>query len=156
MKKGNKGFTLIELVVVIAIVGVLAAILIPTMLNYVNKSKQQSCNADARSIFNDLAAYASELNFKGDTSELPDGIYTFNCTLPGTVVNSTLNNRISKGANGTLQDNSVVLVKFDNGRFPRVVVARNVNDKYFGAFPDPVKGTEGTFAEKAVTYVTSY
>ncbi|MBQ4465749.1 MAG: prepilin-type N-terminal cleavage/methylation domain-containing protein, partial [Oscillospiraceae bacterium] len=33
-----KGFTLVELIVVIAIIGVLAAILVPSMLGYVKKA----------------------------------------------------------------------------------------------------------------------
>jgi type IV pilus assembly protein PilA len=49
MKK--KGFTLIELIVVIAIIAVLAAILIPAMLGFIKKSKITSANSAAKSIF---------------------------------------------------------------------------------------------------------
>lgn len=51
-KRNKKGFTLVELVVVIAIIGVLAAILIPTMLNYVKKSRMRTANANAKVLFN--------------------------------------------------------------------------------------------------------
>ena len=46
----KKGFTLIELVTVIAIIGVLAAILIPTMCGYMNKARKSADKSAASTI----------------------------------------------------------------------------------------------------------
>jgi len=62
MRKSNKkGFTLVELVVVIAIIGVLAAILVPTMMNYVKKARLKTANANAKLIFTTCNNTASDL-----------------------------------------------------------------------------------------------
>ena len=40
MYKGNKGFALIELIVVVAIIAILAAIAVPSFIGLISKSKQ--------------------------------------------------------------------------------------------------------------------
>lgn len=82
MKKisGRRGFTLMELIAVIAIVAVLAAILVPTFMNVISKARVTSVNHTASSIqklMNQLLLQADS-NYYGI---VPGKVMTFNITV---------------------------------------------------------------------------
>jgi len=61
-RNNEKGFTLIELMIVIAIIGILAAIAIPNFLAYRTKGQDSAAISAAKNFYNQAMAYYSDGN----------------------------------------------------------------------------------------------
>lgn len=65
-KKNNKGFTLVELLVVIAIIGILAVVAVPALMNNIDKAKAAKVVADYSTIKSVVVSQYTEGSLKDD------------------------------------------------------------------------------------------
>ncbi len=87
MKQVQKGFTLIELMIVVAIIGILAAVAIPAYQDYIAKSKWGAANSEIASVKQNFdAIVANDATTAptwghGATTSLGMAAATANCTM---------------------------------------------------------------------------
>jgi len=84
--KGLRAFTLIELLIVVAIIAILAAIAVPNFLEAQTRAKVSRSAADMRSIRTGLESYRVDQNHYPETdigpSTAPYGMGLYRCTTP--------------------------------------------------------------------------
>ena len=74
--KDKKGFTLVELIVVLVILAILAALLVPAMTGYIDKAKEKAIIAETRQVVVAAQTLGDEAYAKksvGDNIEFGDG-----------------------------------------------------------------------------------
>jgi len=82
-KKNQKGFTLIELMIVIAIIGILAAIAIPQFAAYRMKSYNSAALSDVRNFNTSQASFFADWQVFGGAGGAADAVQT-GPSIPGT------------------------------------------------------------------------
>lgn len=127
MKKNNKGFSLVELIIVIAIMAILAGALAPALIKYINKSRRSAdiSNADTirtacqTAMSDEDAMVAIGTGVTGaSVSDLKSGYGAFSTEISSILGNSTITSKyFDKGNEFTVDINvagNTVIVKADS------------------------------------------
>jgi len=117
-KDNNKGFTLVELIVVLVILAILAAILVPALLGYIDRAKGQQIVLNARSAYT-----AAQAEMTSKYAKYKSGEISFNDTEKTRIINTADNANCTSlivGTDGTNTGSehknfTVTFVKYQEG-----------------------------------------
>lgn len=152
MKKKAKGFTLVELIIVLAILGVLTAVIVPAWMNYIADSKIKKQNNFSKVVFNAAQTVTQEYKFsernvdpanrnvgEGEFYFIWDGTRGYVCNAVGAdagasaTFNQTYADAVNKIFSGS--DSTVYKIYVHDYIVQSVATGRSYTDHYMGSYP---------------------
>ncbi len=147
--KNEKGFTLIELIIVIVILAVIAAIAVPNIMTAVDNSRKTADVANAKMIANAAAAVKARNATLGDVS----GSYDFSST--GVAVVDTASAGFATAISTEL-NNARIVPKYIAATTPSATHFRLTIDATSGAITVVARNADGGTADLFPTPATTY
>lgn len=146
-KSSKKGFTLVELIVVLVILAVLAAMLVPALTGYIKKARQEKEYQAASTVYTAVQALSTEAYAKSTTGSVDESNIERKDVADLTSLDLS-KAEIKVAFDGTNKAQiSKISIKFDTNDTEAKYYNYTVNDKTWG-YGDALDGTKAISTTK--------
>lgn len=116
----KKGFTLVELIVVLVILAILAALLIPALTGYIDKAKNKSIVAETRQVVMAAQTLVDEAYAKDQNTTVAFEVNESETTTTGNITTGAIKKLAEVKGNitvetGSISEGKVVKITYTNG-----------------------------------------